>query len=141
MFERVYTVTVYWDGPREGVADYEGVPHHYIAEWNDVRDEYAETYSLTPIDDVTLALLLEDWAIWSRWKVAFHRGEVDLASHPALPEDRVRYKELEAELSVRLGKDAQGCLRKRAEFRDSVDAESPGAGFMKPLLVRWYDPV
>src|SRR5687768_8510315 len=28
-FERVYTVTDYWDGPREGIADFQDVPHLY----------------------------------------------------------------------------------------------------------------
>jgi len=36
-YERVYTMTDYYDGPRKGIADFEGRPHLYEAEWDDVQ--------------------------------------------------------------------------------------------------------
>ena len=44
MFERVHTMTDYYDGPRQGVADYQGHPHAYHCEWSEDDDSYADTY-------------------------------------------------------------------------------------------------
>lgn len=32
-FERVYTVTDYHDGPRRGIADFNGKPHLFVSEF------------------------------------------------------------------------------------------------------------
>jgi hypothetical protein len=34
-WEKVYTVTDFYDGPRLGVADYNGQPHLYESRWDD----------------------------------------------------------------------------------------------------------
>lgn len=80
-FERVYTVWDYYDGPRSGIAEYRGQPHHYNCEWNETKDDYAATFVLTPIDQQTLTLAMEQWAIWRQWQDAFHRGEVPQSTH------------------------------------------------------------
>jgi hypothetical protein len=54
----------YYDGPRLGVAELNGVPHIYEAEFDHSTDEYGDTYFLSPIKPELLALLMEDWAIW-----------------------------------------------------------------------------
>jgi hypothetical protein len=36
-----------------------------------------------------------DWAIWQRWERAYRTGETDLSTHPALPHESERHKELE----------------------------------------------
>jgi len=99
-FERVHTMTDYYDAPREGIADFHGRPHHYSPKepewWND------GVYELRPIDDETFELALEHWTIWRRWEIAFHEGRTDLDTHPALPGDRARLEELEALLAARL---------------------------------------
>ncbi len=38
-WERVYTVNDYHDGPILGVADFNGTPHIYKAEWNQTTEE------------------------------------------------------------------------------------------------------
>jgi hypothetical protein len=77
-----------------------GRPHHYRPSepewWSDA------VYELRPIDDETFQLAMEHWQIWRRWEVAFHSGKTDLETHPALPEDRLRFTELEALLASRL---------------------------------------
>jgi hypothetical protein len=35
-FEKVYTMTDYYDGPRRGIADFDGRPHFYDSEWDDL---------------------------------------------------------------------------------------------------------
>lgn len=136
-FEVVHTYDWY-DGPRRGVADYRGEPHLFESEWWDGEDWETDTSLLTPIEPETFAWALEDWAIWRRWETAFHRGEAT-ESHPALPEDRSRYVELERLLEGRLAIDPARAIRKRAEFRVRNDPDWSGYGW-RPLGVRWEDP-
>ena len=58
-FEKVYTVTDYNDGPRAGVADFNGTPHLYESEWNDIERVNGDTYKLSPIDNHTFELARE----------------------------------------------------------------------------------
>ena len=118
-FDRVYTMTDYYDGPRGGVADFEGVPHLYESEWDDKADDYAPTFRLGPIPVEILDLALEDWAIWERWWVAFQAGRTTHETHPALPQERSRHLELKARLQDRLRIDPSNYVRVRGEFRRS----------------------
>jgi hypothetical protein len=63
-YERVYTVTDYYDGPRSGVASLGGRPHVYRSLWQDQADDWDDDrFELSPIAPEVLALALEDWAI------------------------------------------------------------------------------
>jgi hypothetical protein len=63
-WERVYTVSDFWDCPRSGVANYKGKPHFYEAEFSVVEDDYTGRYWLARIEPNLLLLVLEDWEIW-----------------------------------------------------------------------------
>jgi hypothetical protein len=115
--DRVLTENLYYDGPLLGIAELNGVPHIYEA---DSTDKYGDTYFLSPIDAELLALVLEDWAIWRRWDAAYKRGEVTLASHPALPHERKRQEELERIIGSRLKSDPMNRLYFRARFSTSA---------------------
>jgi hypothetical protein len=129
-FERVYTVTDYYDGPRGGVADFEGRPHVYEAE-SEEDGRYAETFRLVPITPEQLALAQEDWAIWSRWYAACDAGSTTVATHPALPEERPRFDEIQRLLAGPLRAPAADAIRARAEFRNvALSGPNPGE-------VRW----
>lgn len=140
-FERVYTMTDYYDGPRRGIASFEGKPHFYDSEWSDGKDLEADTFKLTPVAEDLLLLAMEDWALWERWETAFHEGRVDTTTHPALPEDRARHNELQPVLSSRLATDPEHCVRAHGEFRSAKagpydrgrERQSPTV----PLEVRW----
>ena len=93
-YERVYTVTDYWDGPIGGVADFKGAPHRYQAEFDTAADEYSSVFRLQPIPQEVFGLLLEDWAIWQRWETAFRKGAASHDTRPALPSDRRRHEEV-----------------------------------------------
>jgi len=140
VFEIVHTVTDYYDGPRAGIADVDGVAHFYQSEWDSERDDYSDTFLLAPIDAETLALALEDWAIWLRWEDAFHRGLADRDSHPALPSDRERHEELKGLLASRLQCDPTTSLRKIGKFQVRADAPDRPRGPLRDLEVRWCDP-
>jgi|SRR5579863_2579000 len=97
-FEKVYTVSRYHDGPRSGVADFDGRPHFYEWLWDDDADDYGPACALSPISDKAFQLALEDWAMWMRWKAAFNEGKASqrppLEERPVLPEDESRHKEI-----------------------------------------------
>ena len=95
-FERVHTVMDFYDGPRSGFADFDGVPHAYRSIWREDLDDWdpEDRFELSPVSNETLSLALEDWAIWRRWEEAFYAGETPHATHPALPDDRARHAEL-----------------------------------------------
>jgi len=86
-FERVHTLTDYYDGPRGGIAEFGGRPHVYTSQYADLRGGF-DVYELRPVDDETFRLAIEDWQIWLRWEDAGLAGEATLETHPALPGDR-----------------------------------------------------
>src|SRR5258708_30762489 len=117
--DRVYTVNDYYDGPRLGIADVDGVPHISEAELDDSWDEYGDTYFVSPVDESLLALVLEDWEIWLRWDSAFKRGAVSVESHPALPQDRERHEALKIAIGDRLRVDRVHAKYLKARFETS----------------------
>ncbi len=130
--DRILTMNDYYDGPRLGVAELEGVPHIYEAEFDRSSEEYGDTYFLSPIDPSLLALVLEDWEIWLRWEAAHKRNEVTLESHPALPAERARHEELKTAIGERLKTDPSNRCYFKAKFSHvSVEGEWSGT------LVEW----
>jgi hypothetical protein len=92
--ERVYTIYEYSDQPRSGIANYKGKAHWFENIFDETSDEYSNDYWLTSLSASQLADAEEQFQIFWRWRQAFDRGEVDLSTHPALPEDVGRYNEL-----------------------------------------------
>jgi hypothetical protein len=158
-FETVWTLWYYCDGPREGVADYNGYPHVFVSEWNEEADDYGNAFLLKPIDDDTFQLVMEHLGIFRRWEAAVSQGLTTFDTGPELPEDRNRHEELrhllrgpvtvdparakqwypawswrvEQEPAVNPGE----VLRLAAEFCASADP-SNWDGYMLPLMaVRW----
>jgi len=109
-------MTDFYDGPRGGVADFRGRPHAYASLFDESAG-YSDTFLLMPIQEELLRLAQEDWQIWLRWERAFHAGEATQDTHPALPPDRARHKELSRLIGDRLVPKPELSLRARAEFR------------------------
>jgi len=128
-FEKVHTMTDYYDGPRGGIADFCGVPHVYESEFSDTANDYTDLFRLSPISPELFQLALEDWAIWLRWEAAYKRGDTPHETHPALPDERARYDELERLLSGKLEIDPQNHVTVTAEFRKENSI----------LQVRWVE--
>jgi hypothetical protein len=142
-FERVYTVTDYYDGPRSGVADFGGAPHAYRALFSEAADEgEPELFELSPLTREAFALALEDWEIWCRFERRYHRGEVAWSGAEdewgALPEELARHREIRPVLDRVMAIDPASRIVARAEFRamklEPADALS---GILRPLKVRW----
>jgi hypothetical protein len=122
-YEKVHTVSDYWDGPRAGVADFGGTPHAYQSLFDDERDDYSDVWLLRPIDGDTFQLVMEDWDIWLRWLDAFHAGRTSQDTHPALPEDRPRHEQIKASLSDRIAIDPSFAVHATAEFSRDPDTK------------------
>ena len=137
-YEIVFTVTYYYDGPRTGVANFLGRPHYYESIFEDLKQGYSDIYLLTPLTDPIFSAALEDWEIFRRWEAAFHRGETDRSSHPALPVDRSRHEQLEQILRNALKTDPERCIRKVGQFEALGSPELPN-GVMRPLQVKWSE--
>jgi len=131
----VQTVFEYWDGPRKRIADYKGQPHYYKALFDEQTDAWSNTFLLKPIDAETFRLAMEAWNIWRKWEAAHLEGKVPLESHPALPEDQERYKELAALLAERLVVDPNQDLSLIGKFLPVSDSNQRSSG--KQWKVKW----
>jgi hypothetical protein len=116
LLEEVQFVIHYWDGPREGVADYCGTPHYFRAIFDEKRDEWSDIFILSPLEHDTYHLLMESKQIWQRWQEAYETGATTLDSHPALPEDATRRKELDAIIEPKIAIDPTTAIRLRGSF-------------------------
>jgi hypothetical protein len=113
----VRLVWEYWDEPRSGVADYNSMPHWFECLFDEDRDEYSHVYWLTPLDDSLFELLKERNSIFLRWRDAFGRGEVDRSTHPALPSEAERSRELESEIRQGIASRANQRFKVRGRFQ------------------------
>lgn len=97
-WESVHTVDDWYDGPREGVADYLGSHHYYRSvfldtpKWNPDEDRF----ELTPISGSAYEAALQLHVIWERWNSAYRTGSAsdDPDDERVLPADRMRWVEL-----------------------------------------------
>lgn len=133
-FERVHTMTDYYDGPRGGIADFRGTPHLYTSRYDDLRGEL-DTYELRAVDEETFRLALEDWEMWLRWKDAFDAGATTSETQPTLPADRARYDEIAPILEERLRSLDGPVIVAHGDFRPAPGHETGERG--RALVVRW----
>lgn len=138
-YEIVFTVTEYYDGPRKGIADYQGKPHLYECLFDEAADNYSQSFLLTPLDQESFDLAMEDWEIWRRWEDAFHSGKADKSTHPALPHEARRHAELKQILEKSLVTDPKKALTRIGQF-DVRGASSLPRGVLRPLQVKWTEP-
>jgi hypothetical protein len=115
-YEPIYTWTDWYDGPRGGIAEFQGRPHLYEAEF-DFALGYSEVFLLMPLDADTVRLALEDWEIWRKWDAAHKAGLTPEETFPALPEDRRRHEEITSLLDGKLVADPARAIRAKADFR------------------------
>ncbi len=134
-YDKVYTVTDYYDGPRAGVTNFNGQPHYYECQFNESQDNWSDIFLLKSIDSATFQLALEDWDLWERWNAAREDGKVSLDTHPALPEHRERHDEISAILKSKLKADPEKDMKAKAEF-EVVEAKCKGQSIAK-LQVKW----
>ena len=118
--DQLLTVHDYYDGPRLGIAEWNGVPHIYEAEYDHSTEDYGDTYFLSPIEPELLALVLEDWNIWLRWEAARKRDEVPADPHGVMPVDAERSVVVRKSIGDRLRRDPENRVHLRAVFNGSM---------------------
>jgi hypothetical protein len=137
----------YHDGPRGGIADFDGRPHAYSSVFDHEGDEYADTFDLVPVDDETLQLALEAWAISTRWWRAYLAGEPVPSGPRLLPSDRARHDELVPVLRAQIPRTPSpvawvtGPAMKPARYhalRNSGRPRSHGAAPLPPIYAVRY---
>jgi hypothetical protein len=135
-FEKVYWTSGSHDGPGDGVADFNGVPHYFAAEWDEGKDNYAEVVRLTPISTQILRLVVERQEIEERWWAAYYGGTAPVETRPALPPERERYDKIQTILPNELTTRAKPVVRARGEFRRESDQVQSGKLFFT-WEVKW----
>jgi hypothetical protein len=135
-YETVFTVTDYYDGPRQGIANFLGRPHFYECVFDKANENYSELFLLTPIDPEIFHSAMEDWAIRRRWELAFHAGTVGAETHPALPHEAERHAELKQILDKALVTNQTKAVTRRGQFQVLGNANLP-KGVVRPLQVKW----
>jgi hypothetical protein len=138
-YEQVFTVTDYYDGPRKGIANYHGQPHLYECVFDQAKDDYSELFQLTPVPADVFQLAMEDWNIWRRWETAFHAGQTDISTHPALPHDTHRHAELKRTLESSLVTDPARAILRAGRFEALGESKLP-KGIIRQLQVEWTEP-
>ncbi len=135
-FQTVHTMEDYYDGPRSGVADFDGQPHYYRSiyldspEWNPDEDRF----ELSPVTAEVLAAACEAAAIFDRWDSmrkstpGFIYTDEEFG---ALPDERPRSRELEQFLESSYAAAAKARrILVHGEFRTSDSSPTR-------LQVRW----
>lgn len=124
------------DGPRTGIAEYNGRPHYFACDWDTSADDYSNVFSLTPIDKETLALALEQSRLWHAWERNFQAKRVAAATHPVLGGANSRYVELSNLLKAKLAASPHVKLQAVPTFSPAAEASS-SPGVMRQLTVVW----
>jgi hypothetical protein len=134
-FERAYTVYLYHDGPRSGIADFNDSPHYFEWIWNNDEYDFGHECNLLPLESQIFCLALESWKMWMRWKIAFREGKTphieDVVSqavlvekHPVLPDDKARYEEIAPLLKQALLLESPKKFKARGEFRRTPEVST-----------------
>ena len=127
--DKVLTVNEYYDGPRLGIAEYNGIPHIYESEYDYSTETTGDTYWISLIGSDLYHLIMEDWEIWIRWETAFKSRKASRETHPALPIDRKRHDELKLIIGDRLKSDPNNRKLVRASFDGDINN----------LFVKWQE--
>jgi hypothetical protein len=123
-WETVYTVHDYFDGPRNGIADYGGIAHAYKCAWDADLDDWSEGFLLSPISDEQLATVKEEWSDWRRYQAKQRAGELrSCDEHPALAEDRRRHDQLRQAVEDALRVTESIAVRAIPDFRGTIEPE------------------
>jgi len=93
--ERVYVENEWYDGPRAGVADINGIPHRFKSLFDEEEDQYLGTFIVWPVDKRVLDLEIEQWCIFVEWNTLYESGQAETDSHPGHGGRNARWDEIE----------------------------------------------
>ena len=134
-FEQIHFVNDYRDEPRSGVADFNGKPHWFENIFDETLDDYSPFYWLTPLSSSAFDFVKQQSEIFSRWRQAFDKGEVDISTHPALPQDAEKYKKTAGIINGEVAAQEKQRIKVHGEMK-RVDDGAP-AGTLSVFQVKW----
>jgi len=114
--EKVYVENEWYDGPRAGIADINGMPHRFMSLFDKEEDDYNGIFMVWPVDEQVLDLEIEQWCIFVEWNTLFESGQVDTDSHPGHGSRNARWDEIEALLKQRRSDMPAWAKRARAQM-------------------------
>ena len=120
--EKVYAENDWYDGPRKGIADFQGRPHRFVAKFENEKG-YLDVFTIFPVSETELSLEIEQWKIFVEWNNKYELGEVDVDSHPGNGGVSERYDEIEQLLQSKRDTLPESYFTAKAEFV-SIDRQS-----------------
>jgi hypothetical protein len=132
--DKVYSYEWY-DGPRSGVATYNGQPHYFESQWADVGSQEQDWYELIPITRELFECELEVWELWRKYYTAYTAGTVGMDYHPFLPGDQARGNELQQIINSQPVEEGKYDLIAKAKFSSSNEQTTEYG--MVAMLVEW----
>ena len=82
MWSTVHFVTSYDDGPSKGLADFAGDPVHFSAIFDELQDEYTDSFVLRRLPEPLLQAYRADFARFETWESLFLQGQTTIEEHP-----------------------------------------------------------
>jgi hypothetical protein len=134
--ERVYVEIEWYDGPRAGVADIDGVPHRFKSLFDEADDDYLGTFLVWPIDATALELEIEQWRIFVAWNASYESGAASVETHPGHGGVDRRWDEIEAKLRASRESAPPDARRARAAV-ESIDREARYEPRGPDYMLRW----
>ena len=116
--EKVYIENDWYDGPRKGIADFNGIPHRFISNFDDVQDQ-DDSFCLFPVSAQELALEIEQWNIFVEWNKLYESGKVNTDSHPGQGHINQRWDEIEKILSDKRDQVPDNAMLTYATFKSN----------------------
>jgi hypothetical protein len=113
--DKVYVENAWYDGPRQGIADFNGKPHRFIANFDELTG-YKDTFRLYPIQSEELQLEIEQWSIFVEWNRKYENGEVQVDTHPGHGNINQRYDEIETILKDKRESIPSDYIEAKADF-------------------------
>jgi hypothetical protein len=117
--EHVFVENEWYDGPRAGIADVNGIPHRFVSQWDEQEDEYLGTFLVWPVQAEELALEQEQWQIFVSWNDLSEAGSATTDTHPRHPGTNGRREELTALLAAPRAAVPESARRAKAQMLPS----------------------
>jgi hypothetical protein len=114
--EHVFVENEWYDGPRAGVANVNGLPHRFVSQWDGQEDDDLGTFLVWPVQAEELSLEQEQWQIFVEWNDQYEAGAASTETHPGHPGTNKRWDEIEAQLAVLRALTPENAKRARAQM-------------------------
>lgn len=105
----------WYDGPRAGIADINGMPHRFKSLFDEGEGEYLGTFMVWPVDKRVVDLEIEQWCIFVDSNALYESGHADTDSHPGHGGRNARLEEIESQLKQSRSNVPASAKRARAE--------------------------